>query len=631
MAASSASCTCTRLTSQLFIYLAFVLPQSKILMSSQRSFADTKGPDGAVLPGVPPQAPSVTGVIPKAAPGAPLVPAQNMPLTPPTPQEVNASPPTISTPPPPAPPAPKPKKRRGRRFLLSLLLLSGFGYAGGVYYALTNDNFHDFFTEYVPFGEEAVLFFEEREFKRRFPKQAVEVKLYPQTSGEGKQTFSGRSGVSAKVASAAEHNASKPSPSPTDILGKTDRAVAEPAKAATPNEAKPAAKAPEPKKDAPKIATIDPLKIDNAADPVVQKITQILNDVITVVNADNASGKYSSALTKAKESVEALAADVTKFQASASKEAQEKIRQSQLDFDNGARELIKRIEQEQADQELQWREEYEKERQRLADSYNEKLKAEIEATQKVADQRLDNQLLEQSIKLQEKFASQVKASVESERSARLSKLNDLSHSVEDLEQLTAQWSQVVDTNLKTQHLVVAVDAVKALIESSDRPRAFVHELAALKEIAADNAVVSAAIASIKPAAYQRGMPTPAQLIDRFRRVASEVRKASLLPEDAGAASHAASLLLSKVMFKKQGLAVGDDVESILTRTETYLEEGNLDEATREMNGLQGWAKVLSRDWLNECRTVLEVKQALDVSLFSSLLSLPMQTRLTCKI
>ena len=58
---------------------------------------------------------------------------------------------------------------------------------------------------------------------------------------------------------------------------------------------------------------------------------------------------------------------------------------------------------------------------------------------------------------------------------------------------------------------------------------------------------------------------------------------------------------------------GDDVESILTRTETFLEEGNLDEAAREMNGLKGWAKTLSKDWLGEVRKVLEVQQALDVS------------------
>ncbi|KAG4218290.1 hypothetical protein PC116_g33230, partial [Phytophthora cactorum] len=134
----------------------------------------------------------------------------------------------------------------------------------------------------------------------------------------------------------------------------------------------------------------------------------------------------------------------------------------------------------------------------------------------------------------------------------------------------------------------------------------------LKEIATDDPVVNAAIGSINPSAYQRGIATPSQLIDRFRRVASEVRKASLLPDDAGVASHASSWVLSKVLFKKQGLAAGNDVESILTRTQTLLEEGDLDAAAREMNGLQGWAKTLSRDWLAEVRKVLEVQQALEV-------------------
>ena len=171
---------------------------------------------------------------------------------------------------------------------------------------------------------------------------------------------------------------------------------------------------------------------------------------------------------------------------------------------------------------------------------------------------------------------------------------------------------MVDANLKTQHLVVAVEAVKSALENQVVPKPFITELAALKEIAADDAVVSAAIASINPAAYQRGIPNAAQLIDRFRRVSQEVRKAALLPEDAGAASHLASFAMSKVLFKKSGLAIGQDVEAVLARTESLLEEGDLDAAAREMNGLQGWAKVLSKDWLSECRRVLEVKQALDV-------------------
>jgi len=622
---------------------------------------------------VQPLASSPDIVVTAAAPDSTIsvVPEGNIPLAPPTPQEVGANAPKITsttsnTTPPvesptPAAPLPPPRKRRswGRRFFwLSVLL--GFGYAGSVYYSLINDNFHDFFTEYVPLGESAVSFFEEREFKRRFP-DGKSNRMYPQIRGENKVQILGKSGVSARVSETPSGSdlsakgphtsavapkapnvpstSSKPSAPKKDVpppgaqvgtktsageSGVTSRS-AEPAK---PIESTAVSRksAPEPASAAPStnpasasgpvfapIPLLDHINIENAADPVVQEITKMLNDLITVVNADKAQDKYAAALEKAKADVHKAAKDMAAWRTAEAQAAEKKIRDTQLQFDEGAKELLKRIKQEQDDQELQWRKEYEAERERLAQTYESKLHADIEAAQRVAEQNQHNALLEQEIKLKEFFATQVRERVETERGGRLSKLTEISSSLAELEHLTTKWNEVVDSNLKTQHLNVAVDAVKSVLDSADRPKPFLHELVALKEIASDDPVVNAAIASINPAAYQRGVPTIAQLVDRFRRVAGEVRKAALLPEDAGAASHAASFLLSKVMFKKSGLSDGNDVESILTRAETFLEEGELDEATREVNGLQGWAKVLSRDWLAEARRVLEVKQALDVS------------------
>ena len=390
-------------------------------------------------------------------------------------------------------------------------------------------------------------------------------------------------------------------------LGTTDRAMTGPQE----HEAGPT---PGPSKH---IAPIDPLAVDNAHDPVVQEMTRILNDMISVANADEAQDKYSTTMAKAKDDLKKLAREIATYRAAEAKAAEEQIKQSHVEFENGAKELIRRIEKQQQDQEMQWKEEYDAERARLSRNYQEKLKEETEVAKKIADQRLRNELLQREIKLKESFTSSVRDRVETERSARLSKLSELSNSVSELEHLTAKWNDIVDSTLKTQHLVVAVESVRSILNSADRPEPFLHELAALKEIANDDPVVNAAISSINPSAYQLGVPTSAQLVDRFRRVASEVRKAALLPEDAGAASHAASFVLSKFLFKKNGLAVGEDVESILTRTEMLLEEGNLDDATREMNGLTGWAKVLSKDWLAECRRVLEVRQAIDVRILNS--------------
>jgi mitofilin len=575
----------------------------------------------------PPPAPETRGAVPASASRS--APVEQPATTPPT------GPGSASVAPNPQQPK-KPKKKRLRRLLLWLTILSGLGYAGGVWYSLVSDNFHDFFTEFVPYGEDAVAYFEEREFRRRFPGRAGQPRLHPQISGEDKVTIPGRSGLSARVAdeghsdlgskgphlSAVGDNKPKPKDAgaqpkvgsntpagtpPKKNIQEKKQEQAQGESAASKAVAAPAAAPATP------VSHLDHLAVPAASEAVVQDVVKIVNDIITVINADSAhDGKYNSALDKAKSELARVVSDINLMKANLQKESEQKVKAAHAEFDAAAKELVQRLDHQMQAQEAHWKDEYENERERLSQTYKDRLRSELDAAQKVYEQKIKNELLEQSIQLQKSFTANVRDRVESERDGRLGKLNELSSSVHELEKLTAEWNSVVDANLKTQHLVVAVEAVKSALETQATPKPFVSELAALKEIAADDPVVSAAIASINPAAYQRGVPSSALLIDRFRRVASEVRKAALLPEDAGVASHIASLAMSKVLFKKSGLAVGQDVEAVLARTEVLLEEGDLDAAAREMNGLQGWAKVLSKDWLSECRRVLEVRQALDV-------------------
>ncbi|MCJ1467708.1 Formation of crista junctions protein 1 [Pseudocyphellaria aurata] len=579
------------------------------------------------------------------------------PATPPPPKSdsISSNPPASDSSPSPPPPS---KRKRGRlfRFVRFLIILGGLSFAGGTYYSLLSDNFHDFFTEYIPFGEDAVLYFEEREFRKRFPSLTNPTRRPPPPDSGNRITIPSKSGVSWKISEEGNQgDGRKPKPAVENAQrapstatpaekttavekAKTDASTA-PSKPQSAGE-KPKADPPkEPEKPAQKAASIsseahknestrapevnepsrakpipriDPLNIKDADEPLVQDLVKIVNDIILVVNSDNASGKYSSTIGKAKSALANVGQRILALKQAEKQAADQKIKSTQLDFDNAAKELVRRLEEEMKDQESRWRDEFESERETLSKSYQERLDVEVNRLEQLSEQRLRNQLLEQAIEMKKSFISDVQERVETERDGRLSKLSDLSSSINELEGLTSQWNSVLNANLKTQRLQVAVEAVRASLDHANRPRPFVHELAALKELGEGNPVVNAAIASINPTAYQRGVPTSAQLIDRFRRVAAEVRKASLLPEDAGLAAHAASLVLSRFMFKKKGRAVGDDVESVLTRTEVLLEEGDLDGAAREMNGLDGWAKQLSRDWIGEARRVLEVRQAVEV-------------------
>ncbi|KAK4246227.1 mitochondrial inner membrane protein-domain-containing protein [Corynascus novoguineensis] len=639
----------------------------RAVVSGQRFYADNKRPDEVKIPAsetlTAPSSPApAPPTVEKTA--ASTIPPENAPLTPPDPgpavtQEASNK---VSPPPPPPPPAvPRKKKgffRRLRNFILTLTLLSAVGFVGGVWYSRINDNFHDFFTEYVPYGEQAVLYLEELDFKKRFPNVASKVTgrqpdgqqvKIPAQSGaswrvaDGTEPAGRQSSAVQKVAAAKEpskkaepavvahaneetaelpkSDASTADPQKPVPVPVVEKKKADPAPAPVPEPtaalAAPATqpfKAPEVDEPSrwPPASPIDPLAVPDAAEPVVQAMVRMLNDIITVINHDGANEKYGATIGKAKGEVSKLGQKVRDLKAAVEQEAAQQVKQRVDGFDKAANELVSRLEAAMAAQEQQFRREFEAEMERLRKSYDSKVQLIQERERQVAEEKLNNRLLEQAIQLQRQFASDIKKHVEEEREGRLGKLNELTAAVADLERLTAGWNDVVDANLRTQQLHVAVEAVRASLEDAHHPRPFVKELVALKEIAAQDPVVDAAIASIHPSAYQRGIPTPAELIDRFRRVAAEVRKASLLPEDAGVASHASSYVLSKVLFKKQGLAAGDDVESILTRTQTFLEEGDLDNAAREMNGLTGWSKTLSRDWLDEVRKVLEVRQALEV-------------------
>ncbi|KAL3465530.1 mitochondrial inner membrane protein Mitofilin [Aspergillus heterothallicus] len=562
--------------------------------------------------------------------------ADAKPTTPVTPSSDTVVPPETAPKPSPAsdapasqPTVPKRKSGRFRRFLIYLILTSGLAYGGGVFLALKSDNFHDFFTEYIPYGEESVLYFEERDFYRRFPNTLKTQKRLSTPRDEGTRvTIPSKSGLYSKEVqeTQAGSDVSQPGPHMSAVTpNQKDEAIVKPA-SAKPEEKTAAVKqakkqaAPEAEKEnqEPKLPPSNPIttlefaKVSEGDEPIVQELVKTFNDIITVISADENASKYDKPVAKAKEELQKIGEQIIAVRDEARRAAQEEIEKVHATFDESARELIRRFDEVRSNDASQYREEFEAEREKLALAYQQKIQTELQRAQELAEQRLQNELVEQAIELNRKYLHEVRDLVEREREGRLSKLSELSANVSELEQLTTGWREVIDTNLKTQQLQVAVDAVRSALERSVVPRPFVRELVAVKELAGDDAVVEAAIASINPTAYQRGIPSTAQIVERFRRVADEVRKASLLPEDAGIASHAASLMLSKVMFKKDAATGSDDVESVLLRTENLLEQGNLDDAAREMNSLKGWAKILSKDWLSDVRRVLEVKQALEV-------------------
>jgi mitofilin len=249
----------------------------------------------------------------------------------------------------------------------------------------------------------------------------------------------------------------------------------------------------------PPASPIDPLNVNGATDPIVQDLVKMLNDIITVINHDdNANEKYAPTIGKAKNELSKVAGRINEMKAMVEAEAAKQVKARLDGFDKAANELVSRVESAMAAQEAAWRREFEEEMIRLKKSYDEKVHLIQDRERQIAEEKLNNRLLEQAIQLQRQFTEDVKKHVEEERNGRLGKLNELSAAVAELEKLTSGWNEVVDTNLRTQQLHVALDAVRASLQDAHHPRPFIKELVALKEIAAEDPVVVSAISSNNP-------------------------------------------------------------------------------------------------------------------------------------
>ncbi|KAG0180372.1 Formation of crista junctions protein 1 [Apophysomyces sp. BC1034] len=217
----------------------------------------------------------------------------------------------------------------------------------------------------------------------------------------------------------------------------------------------------------------------------------------------------------------------------------------------------------------------------------------------------------QADEMQRQFISKVKLLVEQERAGRLSKLERISERYKAMEQQSIRNADELDKSRQYHLMYVTLGALQDAVEAPQK-QPFVQELEALRNSAKDNAVLKAVLSSIPREVAEEGIESANGLSVRFEQIAEQARRVALVPEDGGFGAHILSIILSKLLFRKEGLVQGDDVEAVLARSGYYLKNGDLELAVRELNQLRGWPKRLAYDWIESARRHLEIKQALEV-------------------
>jgi len=317
-----------------------------------------------------------------------------------------------------------------------------------------------------------------------------------------------------------------------------------------------------------------------------------------------------------------------------------------------------RIQEAVRAQSLQDQKEWEQRKEEIRQYYNEKLVEKFNAIQKEMETKFQEQLKsgyetiesqvreemekklgEQSKQLIEEYEQQkrewkeemdkkLKEILEQERKNRLRMLENLQVQVRALRTQFMENSNFQYASSCVHRISCIAYGLEGLLEGNNKP--FDKELEKIKRIISEMAMnepkrsdqvsdvemLRYLIATIPREAAEKGIPSEAELIDRFRGILKYLRHAALIPDEKVSSiwSHLVAYVISWLKIPEKGLATGDDAESRIARAEYFItKHNNLYQAVRELEGLNGLCAELASDWIALARWRVVVQQAVQVS------------------
>ncbi|KAI7872377.1 mitochondrial inner membrane protein Mitofilin [Spinellus fusiger] len=244
------------------------------------------------------------------------------------------------------------------------------------------------------------------------------------------------------------------------------------------------------------------------------------------------------------------------------------------------------------------------------EAFSTQLTQDKRAQQAVMEQEREEALVQQTTAMEAYFTHHGDAMATVERERQEERLQRVAGRLGAIREETEWNAEALSRSRHLHTLYTLWSALASAVAGDKKP--FAQELEALCTTARKLDIGCEALESVPRDVADQGIDGVKDLSYRFEGVAKRIRHAALVPEEGGLGAHIVSRLLSTVMFTKKGLVQGEDVEAILSRTGYYLEKQDLENATRELNQLQGWPKRLAFDWIEAARRHLEVQQTLEV-------------------
>ncbi|EPZ32052.1 Mitochondrial inner membrane protein Mitofilin domain-containing protein [Rozella allomycis CSF55] len=252
---------------------------------------------------------------------------------------------------------------------------------------------------------------------------------------------------------------------------------------------------------------------------------------------------------------------------------------------------------------------YENQKIQLATEIETVMMDELKKQASLYQENMTKQLEKQKKEMEADFKRRVRKQVAEERNGQLSKLSELELELKVLEMKVKEENDLTKHLNESSKKLLFANSILNAIENPTRVN-FSVPLNGLKNECSTE-FVKEIVKEIPEEVSNAGVMSEQSLIDGFREIIPRVRRVAFIPENnSSLKNHAFSFLFSSLVFKLHGNVEGKEVDCILARSENWISKGNLEMATRELNSLKGWPRLMALEWIKEARKTLQVKQAM---------------------
>lgn len=265
---------------------------------------------------------------------------------------------------------------------------------------------------------------------------------------------------------------------------------------------------------------------------------------------------------------------------------------------------------------------------RELDEWRGRLLAEKEeslARELVRKEELDAAVASYKMEQEFRLSAEIERVLEAERQARVQRQHELAAMIEELEARTSQLVQKYRQTMKSGSLATVVESLGLVLGDShghghgvlsnrDLLLRNLHTISARSE---EEAFVRSVCESLLGTVRQ----VPASGLDRgeLRRELQSLQPAALEYADFAAGStwleiflpvRAARDLASRLLGRAPSMR--DATQSTLRAVDAFIQEGDLENALRTANQIDGWPRVVLKEWIGHCRRILELEQGLSL-------------------